>query len=86
MLFFVRGKKDSEVEIELTKTEPLMAGQFKSFNPTHSEAMIQQTSAEPTYTPEPVVTQQWTDENGYTWRTLDNGSTEWWTGDDWQSV
>ena len=86
VLFFVRGKKDSEEEIELTKTEPLMAGQFKSFNPTHSEAMIQQTSAEPTYTPEPVVTQQWTDENGYTWRTLDNGSTEWWTGDDWQSV
>lgn len=33
---------------------------------------------------EPVVLQQWTDANGYTWRTMDDGSTLWWTGKDWQ--
>ena len=32
----------------------------------------------------PSVVQQWTDENGYTWRSLDNGTTQWWNGSDWQ--
>ena len=29
--------------------------------------------------------QQWTDENGNTWRRLDDGSTQWWNGTDWQN-
>ena len=33
---------------------------------------------------EPVVLQQWTDEAGYTWRKMDDGSTLWWTGTEWQ--
>ena len=33
---------------------------------------------------EPVVLQQWTDESGYTWRKMDDGSTMWWTGTEWQ--
>ncbi|MEC7042706.1 MAG: hypothetical protein VXW89_05300, partial [Candidatus Thermoplasmatota archaeon] len=27
--------------------------------------------------------QQWTDQNGYSWRTMSDGSTEWWNGTDW---
>tara|TARA_B100001559_G_C16444330_1_gene596001 strand:- start:82 stop:1398 length:1317 start_codon:yes stop_codon:yes gene_type:complete len=33
---------------------------------------------------EPVVLQQWTDDAGYTWRKMDDGSTLWWTGTEWQ--
>jgi uncharacterized surface protein with fasciclin (FAS1) repeats len=33
---------------------------------------------------EPTVLRQWTDENGYTWRAMDNGNTYWWTGSEWQ--
>ena len=27
---------------------------------------------------------QWTDESGYTWRLMDDGSTMWWNGTDWE--
>ena len=27
--------------------------------------------------------QQWTDENGYSWRTMSDGRTQWWNGSDW---
>jgi hypothetical protein len=30
------------------------------------------------------VVQQWTDMNGYTWRTMEDGSTLWWTGSTWE--
>ena len=33
---------------------------------------------------EPSVTQQWTDANGNTWRSMSDGSTLWWNGADWQ--
>jgi uncharacterized surface protein with fasciclin (FAS1) repeats len=33
---------------------------------------------------EPVALQQWTDANGHTWRKMDDGSTMWWNGTDWQ--
>ena len=35
---------------------------------------------------EPTVVQQWTDENGNTWRSMDNGITLWWNGTDWQQT
>ena len=34
---------------------------------------------------EPTVTQQWTDESGYTWRVMSNGDTMWWDGTDWKA-
>ncbi len=34
--------------------------------------------------PEPTVLQQWTDEAGYTWRSMSDGSMTWWTGTEWQ--
>ncbi len=33
---------------------------------------------------QPTVVQQWTDEAGHTWRTMDDGTTMWWNGTDWQ--
>ncbi len=33
---------------------------------------------------EPNLLRQWTDEAGYTWRAMDDGTTYWWTGSDWQ--
>ena len=30
------------------------------------------------------VTKQWTDDSGYTWRKMSDGSTQWWSGNDWQ--
>ena len=32
----------------------------------------------------PTVLRQWTDTNGYTWRSMDDGTTYWWTGTEWQ--
>ena len=31
----------------------------------------------------PDVVQQWTDESGYTWRNMSDGSTQWWNGNTW---
>jgi hypothetical protein len=33
---------------------------------------------------EATVIKQWTDENGYTWRSMSDNSTLWWTGTEWQ--
>ena len=30
------------------------------------------------------VVQQWTDEKGYTWRNMSDGSTQWWDGLEWK--
>ena len=30
-----------------------------------------------------LVVQQWTDEKGYTWRKMSDGSTQWWNGSEW---
>tara|TARA_B100001113_G_C21116284_1_gene625485 strand:- start:679 stop:3201 length:2523 start_codon:yes stop_codon:yes gene_type:complete len=32
------------------------------------------------------VINQWTDENGHTWRSMSDGSTLWWNGNDWQKT
>ena len=31
-----------------------------------------------------LVVQQWTDEGGYTWRKMSDGSTQWWNGTVWE--
>ena len=35
---------------------------------------------------EAAVVNQWTDENGHTWRIMDDGTHRWWNGSDWQKV
>ena len=45
------------------------------------------TIAEPTLAQtEPTVTQQWTDESGYTWRKMSDGEMLWWDGTDWKNL
>ena len=48
--------------------------------PTQGSQPAQQLAAAPT------VENQWTDENGHTWRRMSDGSTLWWNGNDWQNV
>ena len=35
---------------------------------------------------EVTVVKQWTDENGHTWRIMDDDTHRWWNGSDWQKV
>ena len=35
---------------------------------------------------EATVVKQWTDENGHTWRIMDDDTHRWWNGSDWQKV
>ena len=48
--------------------------------PVETVEVIQQQPA----VAEPNLLRQWTDEAGYTWRAMDDGTTYWWTGSDWQ--
>ena len=89
-VFIIRQKKYSSI-VEPAKNfdQQLMPGQFKPFQSTHTEAQvtIPQNDLTISYTEpvaEPNVIQQWTDENGNTWRSMDNGTTLWWNGTDWQ--
>ena len=50
------------------------------FYPTQTPEPVQEVVAQPT------VENQWTDENGHTWRRMSDGSTLWWNGSDWQQV
>ena len=53
------------------------AMQSKSINP------IMPLPAIPMPTLEPVVLQQWTDSNGYSWRQMSDQSIMWWNGSEW---
>jgi hypothetical protein len=35
---------------------------------------------------EPSIMHQWTDDSGYTWRRMSDGTSYWWSGTDWQLV
>ena len=45
---------------------------------------VAQTQASQAAVQLPEVLQQWTDDSGYTWRRMSDGSTMWWNGTDWQ--
>jgi len=64
-----------------------MAGQFRPFQPTMVEQHVEVSPqvVEP-IVQAPMPVQQWTDESGHTWRTMDDGSTQWWNGTDWQNA
>ena len=51
--------------------------------PSYATGYAAQATVQPVVA-EPVALQQWTDANGHTWRKMDDGSTMWWNGTDWQ--
>ena len=52
---------------------------------TYQQPVVQQPVVQqPAVVAEPTVLRQWTDEAGYTWRAMDDGSNYWWTGTEWQ--
>ena len=64
-----------------------------SAQPASQQAVAQPVvaSPEPVAAPEvapaePTVVNQWTDENGHTWRVMSDGTNRWWNGTDWQKV
>lgn len=69
-------------DLETTSAVPaadVLGGATQSFQST--------TSTEPQPAPaEATVVNQWTDENGYTWRAMSDGTNQWWTGTEWQQV
>ena len=63
---------------QVQQTQPLQ--QSQPIQPVQTVEVVQQQVA----VAEPSVIKQWTDENGYTWRSMSDGSTLWWTGTEWQ--
>ena len=64
-------------------TQPVQAAQ-----PVQAtQPAVAQPVAAPAVAPaEPKVVNQWTDDNGHTWRVMSDSSYRWWNGTDWQKV
>ena len=81
-LLFMRRKGNDSVEPKMTTPLPEMDAiqpsqpTYTTPNPEPVQPMVA----------EPNVENQWTDENGYTWRRMSDGSTLWWNGTDWQQT
>jgi len=80
-VLFMRSRGDDLTE-EVVKD-------FTSLSVQPHVAPIEQTlqqpvAQQPVAAAEPVVLRQWTDEAGYTWRQMDDGSNYWWTGSEWK--
>jgi len=72
---------------------PIVPNQPQIPQPLHTHevisASLQQTqfvAPAPVYDPIPSVEQQWVDNQGRTWRRLNNGCTQMWNGTDWQDI
>ena len=62
-----------------------MPTQVQPAQQTYQQPVVQQPVVQqPVAVAEPAVLRQWTDETGYTWRAMDDGSNYWWTGTEWQ--
>ena len=81
-LLFMRRKNGDSMEPKETTPLP----QADPIQPT--QQMYATSTPEPVQpmVAEPTVENQWTDENGHTWRRMSDGSTLWWNGTDWQQV
>ena len=73
----------------INQLQPIDASSYASQQTTtqsYDTGYAQQQVAQPVQpvVAEPVALQQWTDANGHTFRRMDDGSTMWWNGTDWQ--
>ena len=92
-IVIMRNKEDEIIETEKDFTQNFMPGRFQptdtailqeiSQTVVTPPVVAQNVAAQPVAL-EPAVVQQWTDEAGNTWRKMDNGTTLWWNGTDWQ--
>ena len=72
--------------VQVEQTQPVQAAaqpvaQVQAAQPAQA---VTQTQASQAAVQLPEVLQQWTDDSGYTWRRMSDGSTMWWNGTDWQ--
>ncbi|MGB0448792.1 MAG: fasciclin domain-containing protein [Candidatus Poseidoniaceae archaeon] len=72
--------------VQVEQAQPVQAAaqpvaQVQAAQPAQAVA---QTQASQAAVQLPEVLQQWTDDSGYTWRRMSDGSTMWWNGTDWQ--
>ena len=86
----VSGTKDYAQGGIINQLQPIDASTYTSqqtVTPSYDSGYGQQAQAVQPVQPvvsEPVALQQWTDANGHTFRKMDDGSTMWWNGTDWQ--
>ena len=94
-LFFTRRQGDGEVHETKEYAQGGIINQLQTIDPSsyasqqtatasYDSGFGQQTQAAQPVVTEPVALQQWTDDNGHTFRRMDDGSTFWWNGTDWQ--
>ena len=72
--------------VQVEQVQPVQAAaqpvaQVQAAQPAQA---VTQTQASQAAVQLPEVLQQWTDDSGYTWRRMSDGSTMWWNGTDWQ--
>ena len=92
-VLFLRTRGSEEDDGPKDFTQQSMPTPIQSVQQTYQQPVVQQpvqqtyqqpVVQQPAVVAEPTVLQQWTDEAGYTWRAMDDGSTLWWTGTEWQ--
>ena len=64
--------------VALPAAEPVQA--------TVQPVAAQPVAAQPVAAAEPKVVNQWSDDNGHTWRVMSDGTNRWWNGTGWQKV
>jgi len=84
VLFLRRGSPEAD---EITKdfSMPDFTDQSTP-TPEITAGTVEPESSAPATPVEATVVNQWTDENGYTWRAMSDGTNQWWTGTDWQQI
>ena len=87
-VLFLRKRGSEEELLPKDFTQQSMPTPVQSVQQTYQQPVVQQpvqeTFQQPAVVAEPTVLRQWTDEAGYTWRAMDDGSNYWWTGTEWQ--
>ena len=85
VVLFLRRRSTEADEITKDFSLPDFADQHAVVPETTVNPMEPQ-SPSPATLVEATVVNQWTDENGYTWRAMSDGTNQWWTGTDWQQI
>jgi hypothetical protein len=88
VLFLRNGRdetvKDFSSSENITDTTPIVPIPNVIQQPVMEQPVVQQQAVIQPPVAEPTVLQQWTDESGFTWRSMSDGTMVWWTGTEWQ--